>query len=388
MTDTVAPYATADAGVAAEDGVPIELNVLANDVGQGLVLIGVDVSGLQGALSWRPEGLITYDPDTAFQHLAVGQSADTTFTYTLQDAAGLTSTALVTMTVWGYNDRPVAVTDDAEVAEKGTVTLDVLANDFDVDVGDGLTLISVSETASGSSVAIVDGKIVYTADADSFDPLEAGDFGADTFTYVAGGSEGGGGGGLSLQGTNKPDKLCGGAFDDLIDGGNSDDTLCGEAGGDWLYGNNGSDRLYGGRGFDRLFGENGTDTLWGEDGDDRLDGGNGNDQMFGGAGGDLLEGRNGNDLLNGGEGDDWLEGGLGNDRFVFKGAFGSDMVFDFDLKNDVIELDKSVVNSFAAVKAHAVQDGSDVLITLGDHAITLSGVQLSQLKADDFVFTS
>lgn len=409
--NSLPPTATPDSMIAAEDGVSIELNVLANDtdpdVGDTKTLVSVDTTGLQGAVSWRPDGLVTYNTAGAFQELGVGQSATTSFAYTMQDSSGLTSTARVTVTVEGYNDAPQAQDDYVEVDEKATATIDVLANDIDVDGNDTKTLVSVSSAQSGSTVSIVDNKIVYTANSSDFDPLENGDAALDSLTYVMrdsqgvtstatvtigviGKSAGGGavgGSGLDLKGTNKPDALCGGVFDDVIDGGNSDDTICGDAGGDWLYGNNGSDILYGGRGFDRLFGENGNDTLFGEEGDDRLDGGNGNDRLLGGAGVDVLEGKNGNDYLDGGAGDDLLEGGLGNDRFVFKGAFGYDIVSDFDVKNDVIEVDRSVVANFNALKALAYFEGGDTFIQLGGNTIVLSGVSLSSLKADDFLFT-
>ena len=77
-----APVANPDFVLAAENGVPIDFNVLANDLGAGLLLVGVDAAGLQGEVVWGANGLVTYDPAEAFQSLAVGQSADTTFTST------------------------------------------------------------------------------------------------------------------------------------------------------------------------------------------------------------------------------------------------------------------------------------------------------------------
>ena len=64
----------------------------------------------------------------------------------------------------------------------------------------------------------------------------------------------------------------------------------------------------------------GNDTLWGSNGDDVIDGGAGNDSLFGGAG------------------DDTLTGGAGDDVFQFTATNGSDMITDFAVNGDSIEL--------------------------------------------------
>ena len=79
-------------------------------------------------------------------------------------------------------------------------------------------------------------------------------------------------------------------------------------------------------------------------------------------------------------------GGPGADLFDFTGAFGRDVVVDFD-GEDHIRLDEDQFANFAAVKAHAAQVGADVVVTLdGANSFTLHGVQLSNLKANDFLF--
>ena len=75
----------------------------------------------------------------------------------------------------GESDAPVANDDTAETDEDVPVTIDVLANDTDVDTGDTLTIQSVSDPANGTAV-INAGQIDYTPD---------GEFsGTDTFTYT------------------------------------------------------------------------------------------------------------------------------------------------------------------------------------------------------------
>ncbi|MFV0444928.1 MAG: Ig-like domain-containing protein [Planctomycetaceae bacterium] len=50
------------------------------------------------------DGSYTYNPNGRFERLNVGESAADTFTYTVEDAGGLQSTATVTVTVHGAND--------------------------------------------------------------------------------------------------------------------------------------------------------------------------------------------------------------------------------------------------------------------------------------------
>jgi len=67
-------------------------------------------------------------------------------------------------------------------------------------------------------------------------------------------------------------------------------------------------------------GEAGNDTLWGFNGDDTINGGEGDDTIFGG------------------NGDDTLSGGSGSNIFQFTATSGSDVIIDFDIVNDSIQL--------------------------------------------------
>ena len=70
----------------------------------------------------------------------------------------------------------------------------------------------------------------------------------------------------------------------------------------------------------KIYGEAGDDTLWGSNGNDTIDGGEDNDTLFGSAG------------------DDTLTGGTGDDVFQFTATSGSDVITDFDVSGDKIEL--------------------------------------------------
>lgn len=172
----------------------------------------------------------------------------------------------------------------------------------------------------------------------------------------------GGVGDDSLNGGDGYDTLNGGADNDTLSGGLKQDTLYGDAGDDRLLGGEGADFLYGGTGDDTLLGNIGhdflrggddndvlsggdlNDTLYGDAGNDQLYGGDGRDDLFGGDDNDVLRGNAGQDTLNGGLGDDILYGGEDADRFVF--SDGNDIIQDFDIAEDVIELINSTPAGF------------------------------------------
>jgi hypothetical protein len=92
--------------------------------------------------------------------------------------------------------------------------------------------------------------------------------------------------------------------------------------------------------------------------------------------------------LSGGAGNDMFNS-YGGDTFVFKGAFGNDVVSYFhagDVTNhDVLVFSASVVPDYAHL--HMAQSGNNVVIMIDAHdTVTLTGVKLSALTAHDFVF--
>src|SRR6185295_3950973 len=83
-----------------------------------------------------------------------------TFSYTVKDTAGATSTANLVITIHGSNDGPVAVADTGSAVEAGTVagsdaTGNVLTNDTDVDSGDTKTVSAVNGMAGNVANALV-----------------------------------------------------------------------------------------------------------------------------------------------------------------------------------------------------------------------------------------
>jgi len=233
------------------------------------------------------------------------------------------------------NFDPTAVADTATVNENATVTVDVLANDTDKNAGDTKTLISVSAGALGGQVSIVNGKVVYVANSDAIDQLKQPQTAVDTVTYQVQDSHG-------AVSTGTLSVTVKGVTDAPVRNGTAAaDTLTGTAMEDTINGQGGADKL---------------------------------------------SGLTGADTLNGGIGNDTLTGGDGADRFVFTGAFGTDVVTDFQ-GNDVIQLDASAFANFAAVQSHAQQVGLDVVITLdAANTITLQNTALASLNSGDFLF--
>jgi VCBS repeat-containing protein len=103
----------------------VTLTVLSNDTDLDLrdrlsisaingtaVTTGAPLALASGALAiTNSDGTLRYDPASAFSHLARGQTATDTFSYTAADGHGGASTATVLVTVNGRNDAPVAGAD-------------------------------------------------------------------------------------------------------------------------------------------------------------------------------------------------------------------------------------------------------------------------------------
>jgi Ca2+-binding RTX toxin-like protein len=116
---------------------------------------------------------------------------------------------------------------------------------------------------------------------------------------------------------------------------------------------------------------------------DTLSGTSLKDKLWGLGGNDTLKGLGGNDILEGGKGNDKLIGGEGKDTFVFGKNDGKDVITDFDVNKDVIEIAKGTngIKKAGDVLDHATQKGDDVVIDLGDgNKITLKDVDLKDLK--------
>jgi len=156
-----------------------------------------------------------------------------------------------------------------------------------------------------------------------------------------------------IYGAEGNDTMNGGSGNDELWGDGGNDILVGGAGQDWMRGGEGDDFLYGQADNDSLDGSGGNDFLTGDAGDDTLRGGGGKDTINGGDNNDIIQGEGhrdvirgdgGHDVIYGGKGRDVLRGGAGNDslwgeqgidQFVFSASDGSDVVHDYETKDEL-----------------------------------------------------
>ena len=102
--------------------------------------VGQAVAGSSGGVfTVNADGSYTFAPNGQFEDLGVGETRQTTVTYTVSDGHGGTSTATVTITVTGTNDAPVATAIPPSAGVDGaTFSLNTSTSFSDVD-GDTLT---------------------------------------------------------------------------------------------------------------------------------------------------------------------------------------------------------------------------------------------------------
>jgi len=131
----------------------IIIDVLANDIDidNDELSLGV-VTSIFGTVTITADNQLHYQAQTDF----VGID---TVTYSVSDGNGGTSSAMVSVEVF-TNDAPQAVSDDASTDDRTAITLNVLANDSDID-GDTLTITSSSADV-GLVVVNSDNSLTYT----------------------------------------------------------------------------------------------------------------------------------------------------------------------------------------------------------------------------------
>ncbi len=162
VTITVNITPVNDAPVVADQSVTV-----AEDSEQDITLTATDIDGdissfniltqpLHGEVS-LDGALATYVPNKDY----VGVDS---FTYSASDDSETSNIATVNIIVTNVNDAPEAVENKITTDKFTEISIDVLANDSDID-GDSLTVSSVTTPSSGTAT-IVDNKILYTPSGD------------------------------------------------------------------------------------------------------------------------------------------------------------------------------------------------------------------------------
>jgi outer membrane protein OmpA-like peptidoglycan-associated protein len=170
------PNAVGDSFTVNGSSVANALDVLANDSDPdgdpiSIVAVGTPAHGT-AAISGSK---VSYVP-------AVGYIGPDSFTYTIADPKGLTSSATVSITVTAVNHPPSAQPDFATAGLNKPVAIAVLANDSDPD-GDTLTITSFTQGARGTVTRGDNNTLVYLSNKDFV--------GVDTFVYTISDGRGG-----------------------------------------------------------------------------------------------------------------------------------------------------------------------------------------------------
>ncbi|MFT6674217.1 MAG: VCBS repeat-containing protein [Sulfitobacter sp.] len=177
VTGVNAPPAFADGVMAAaEDGAAVTLNLstLVSDPDQGdSQSFSLGSTDAEGTFSLAGAEL-TFDPGSGFQYLGAGETTDVTAQVSVQDAAGASDSATITVTITGENDAPAFENGTLEATEGGdAVTLDLSALVTDSDAGDSTAFI-LGPTQGSGTFSLAGNVLAFDPGAD-FQALAAGE---------------------------------------------------------------------------------------------------------------------------------------------------------------------------------------------------------------------
>ena len=178
------PVATDDAATVAEGGAVITVDVLANDSDVNNTLSAANITsfgqGAHGSVVHNGDGTFTYTHDGS-------ETASDSFSYTIDDGAGGTTTATVNVTITPVNDAAVVSADvrdlsetnaAADLATSGTLTIS--------DVDSPATFVAQAATVGSYGTFAIDtaGAWTYTASS-AHNEFAAGATYTDTFSVAS-----------------------------------------------------------------------------------------------------------------------------------------------------------------------------------------------------------
>lgn len=279
----------------------------------------------EGAEVRYQNGKLVVDPKAAFDYLAKGQTATTTFTYAVS-TGGAINTAEVRLTVTGVNDAATikATTPGSDVGTAKPDQLTAAGRLTVTDPDQGESVFKAPANLAGTygtfTFNAATGAWGYSADPAKLGGLNGTAVETLTVTSKDGTDShaitvtvtGGTVGPQPIAGDSGNNSLMGGAGTDTIDGKAGNDTIDGQGGHDILFGSVGDDAIFL-RGSGLASGALGNDTLWGGSAQSIVTGEDGNDSLIAGSGPATVSGGTGDDFLVGGAGNDSLDGGAGND---------------------------------------------------------------------------
>ncbi|MQL47232.1 polyurethanase [Photorhabdus khanii] len=127
-------------------------------------------------------------------------------------------------------------------------------------------------------------------------------------------------------------------------------------------------------------------SVTGNDGNDTLTSKTSGSWLFGLDGDDTLIGFGNNNVFVGGEGNDVLKSQGNNNTFLFNGDFGQDIVYGYNKTDKLVFLgtegSSDEKNSYLD---HAKMVDNNVVFTFGQNSVTLVGVSMDSLFADNII---
>ncbi len=175
------PTAVSDSFNVTEDAAAADFDVLANDQPSqsGETLTVTRGTGNQGGT------VTTSNNNTRLRYTPRANFAGTEIvTYTLVGSRGGQTTGTATFTVAAQNDAPDAVNDSLTVLSQPNQRVELLVNDINVDSGETLTIVSVTQPAAGQgTVTLSNNQVFYSAPNVNFT-------GTVTFSYTLGDGSG------------------------------------------------------------------------------------------------------------------------------------------------------------------------------------------------------
>ncbi|WP_280138429.1 calcium-binding protein, partial [Pseudovibrio denitrificans] len=194
--------------------------------------------------------------------------------------------------------------------------------------------------------------------------------------------------------------LDGGAGNDTLTGAGGNDTLNGGDGNDTLIGGDGNDILNGGEGNDTYFVDNAGDTIIEADNsgiDTIISGvsfkltdniedltltGTADNYAIGNSEDNTIIGNDGDNHIEGGAGTDILTGGAGSDLFNFREGMGNDIITDFEVGIDKINIPAGPPPDYPDFVITDVGDGT--LVEYNGDSFLLKGIDAALIAPNAF----
>lgn len=159
----------------------------------GLAVVAVDQDATHNSITYQlldsAQGRFTIDAitgiitvaDSSLLRYELGESF--TLTVRADSSDGSFSIGQFEVGIDNVNDTPIAITDNLDVVENGAQVLSVLNNDFDLDPGDFLNIVSVYITSGLGNVGLAGNLLIYDPGT-YYDYLSVGEFATVVVSYT------------------------------------------------------------------------------------------------------------------------------------------------------------------------------------------------------------